>query len=106
MQASAKLLAYVGFSIKSRHIVYGYDNVIKARGVRLVLAAESINRTAKKELSQYCEGEKIPLHWCDEEMLQECVHRMGCKCVGLTDASLGHAADMELTRMRREELHE
>ena len=106
MQASAKLQAYVGFSIKSRHIVYGYDNVMGSGRVCLVLAADSINRTAKKELTQHCGERHVPLHWCDEELLQQCVHRMGCKCIGLTDASLGHAADVELTRMRREELHE
>jgi len=102
MQASAKLTAYIGFSIKARKIVYGYDNVMSSKRVLMVLAEVGINRTAKNELEAYCLERNIPLDWCDEEMMQQCVHRVGCKCIGLTDASLARAAHAELARMRRE----
>ena len=102
MQASSKLTAYVGFSIKSRKIVYGYDNVLSSRRVLLVMAADTINRTAKHELQEHCAEAGIPLEWVDEELIQQCVHRMGCKCIGLTDASLSRAAQQELARIRRE----
>lgn len=102
MSASAKLTAYVGFSIKARKIVYGYDNVMSGKRVCMVMAVESINRTAKNELTAYCQQLNVPLDWCDEETMQQCVHRVGCKCIGLTDASLGRAAHEELVRTRRE----
>ena len=102
MPASNKLTAYVGFSIKARKIVYGYDNVMTSGRVCMVMAVEGINRTAKNELTAYCQERNVPLDWCDEETMQECVHRVGCKCIGLTDASLGRAAHEELIRMRRE----
>ena len=102
MQASTKLSAYVGFSIKARKIVYGYDNVLSSRRVLLVLAADSINRTARHDLEEHCTETKVPLEWVDEELIQQCVHRMGCKCIGLTDASLARAAQQEIARIRRE----
>jgi ribosomal protein L7Ae-like RNA K-turn-binding protein len=102
MQASNKLTAYIGFSIKARKIVYGYDNVMSSRRVLAVIAVEGINRTAKNELTAYCEEKHIPLDWCDEATLQQCVNRVGCKCIGLTDASLARAAHEEIARMRRE----
>lgn len=102
MQASSKLTAYIGFSIKSRKIVYGYDNVLQSGRVLLVVAADNINRTARNELIAHCAEGKVPIEWCDEQLLQQCVHRMGCKCIGLTDASLAKAAKEELVRMRRD----
>ena len=105
MQPSSKLSAYVGFSIKSGRVVYGYDRVTTARGIRLVLAAETVNRTARKQLQAYCTDNNIPLHWCDEQLIELCVHRR-CKCIGLTDESLAGAAHQELIRMRREESNE
>ena len=102
MQASSKLTAYIGFSIKARKIVYGYDNVVSSKRVLAVMAQENINRTAKNELEAFCAERKIPLDWCDEEIMQACVHRVGCKCIGLTDASLARAAHEELARLRRE----
>ena len=105
MQPSTKLSAYIGFSIKSRHVVYGYDRVTTARGIRLVIAADSINRTAHKQLQAYCTLYTIPLQWCDEQLIELCTHRR-CKCIGLTDESLANAANQELIRMRREESNE
>jgi len=101
MPASNKLTAYVGFSIKARKVVYGYDNVLVSRRVMLVIAIEDINRTAKSELVDHCLSHNIPLEWTDAETMEACVHRAGCKCIGLTDASLSRAAQAELARIRR-----
>lgn len=103
MQATSKLRAYIGFSIRARKIVYGYDAVVRNKSVRLVLASASINRTAKNELQQHCEQHNVPLHWCDDQLLVDCTAREGCKCIGLVDASLAHAAHEELNNMRKGE---
>lgn len=100
-----KLSAYIGFSVKSGHIVYGYDRVVTSRGVKLVLCADNVNRTAHNQLQAFCTQNNIPLHWCDQQLVELCVHRR-CKCIGLTDESLATAAHQELIRMRREESNE
>lgn len=106
MTNSAKLRAYIGFSIKSRHIVYGYDAVMAHKGVHLVVASPDINRTAKQELQAYCEEKRIPLRWCPQDILQENTAKKGCKCIGLLDASLAKAANEELTRLQKGESNE
>ena len=105
MQPSAKLRTYIGFCIKMRKIVYGYDSVMRAKGIRLVVASGSINRTAQKELSRYCAQVGVPVQWVDDELLAACT-APGCKCVGLADASLAKAANEEINCMRRGEPNE
>ena len=105
MQPTSKLTAYIGFSVKARRVVYGYDRVTTAKGVKLAIAAEDINRTAKKQLQEYCTQNNIPLQWVDGQLVELCVHRR-CKCIGLTDENLARAAQQELIRMRREESNE
>ena len=103
MMATDKLRAYIGFSIKARKIVYGYDAVMRTKTIRLVIAATAINRTAKSELQDVCTRHNIPLQWCDEALLAECTAKTGCKCIGLVDPSLAKAANEELNNMRKGE---
>lgn len=104
--ASNKLRSYVGFSIKARKIVYGYDAVVRNRNVCLVMADPTVNRTAKKELEYNCTQHNIPLQWCPADVLQACTAKAGCKCIGLTDFSLAKAANEEINRMLRGESNE
>ena len=98
MSANAKLQAYVGFSIKSRHLVWGADAVLKTRGLKLVIASRDINRSSREDLDRMAQATRVPLVWTDTETLEACTHRINCKCIGLTDPNLAQAALAELTR--------
>lgn len=96
MPVSNKLRAYIGFSIRSGKVVYGGDAVLRARGIKALLVAPTINRTTKNQLAKHASVYQIPLVEVSEEVLTECVHRP-CKCIGLTDSSLALATLRELT---------
>lgn len=98
MSANTKLQAYVGFSIKSRHIVWGADQVLTARGLKLVIADAGINRSSREDLERMAETSHVPLVWTDAETMEACTHRINCKCIGLTEPNLAKAALAELTR--------
>lgn len=104
--ASNKLRTYVGFCVKMRKIVYGYDAVLRNKSIRLVMASPDINRTAKYELELFCSKHNIPLQWCDEQVIADCTAKTGCKCIGLLDASLAKAANEEINRLLRGESNE
>ena len=102
MSASTKLCSYVGFSIKSGHLVWGADAVLRARGLKLVIADRSINRSSREDLDRMAQATHVPLVWTDAETLEACTHRHNCKCIGLTEPNLAQAALAELTRIGEE----
>ena len=102
MLPSAKLHSYIGFAIKSGHVVWGADAVLRARGVHLIVADDSINRTSKGDLERLSSARSIPLVWADGELLEGCTHKNNCKCIGVTDVNLAQAALQQLTRQGEE----
>jgi ABC-type lipoprotein release transport system permease subunit len=59
-----KINSYLGFAIKSRHIIFGVDAIIASRGDHLVLASSklslsSINNLKKNKSNVIVLGEEI-----------------------------------------------
>lgn len=45
-----KINSYVGFAIKSKNIVYGADNILKSKNIRLILASEELSQNTINKL--------------------------------------------------------
>lgn len=92
MLPDRQLQSYIGFAIRAGKVVWGADNCLRSKHLYAVLAVDTINRTSRNELERLCDGRRVPLVWCDEELLTACVHKQNCKCIGLTDPNLAQAA--------------
>ena len=82
--------------------MWGADQVVRAKGVALILASDTINRTSRGELQRLADSRHIPLVWVDDKLLRESTHKLNCKCVGITDVNLAKATLSQLTRIGEE----
>jgi len=97
MQEKSKLAAYVGFSVKSRNVVYGYENVIAAgRRVLLVLCDPSLGESSRKKILAFSERMKVETFFLKSDELSSYCGGKNVKCIGLTDPNLASAAQKEL----------
>lgn len=107
MQRSDKLFSYIGFSIKSGKIVFGYESVISAgKKVCLILCDSAIGRSAKNEITFFANNEKIKIAFLPENDLSYYFGGRKVKCVGLTDEGLSLASERELNKQSEVVIHE
>ena len=100
MNRNDKLFSYVGFSIKSGKILFGYETVIESgKKVFLVLCDASIGRSAKNEIAFYAKNKNVPIAYLPESALSEYCGGRKVKCVGLTDEGLALASKRELYKL-------
>ena len=94
-QKSNKLSTYIGFSIKSRQILFGYEAVRAARkDVYLIVSDVTLGESSMKKVMRFAENKNIP--FCSITDLSSHCGRSGIKCIGLTDKNLASAAQKEI----------
>ena len=54
----SKIKAYIGFSIKSRSIKYGVDDILKTKGESLILFSDSLATSSLEKLKNFASQKK------------------------------------------------
>ena len=97
MSRNEKVAAYIGFSIKSGKIVYGYDNVISSRKrIYLVICDETLAQNSFEKVSRACALKRVPV--LTIQGLSEYFGGKLIKCVGLAEPHLAEAAAIEFNK--------
>lgn len=92
-----KIRSYIGFAIKSGNIIFGADTVIVNRKkAHLILMTDTINRTASKKVTSYAERFSISLITVTDNLMEECVDKINCKCIAILDKNLANAVKNSL----------
>jgi len=100
MPINNKLVTYIGFSIKSRNILYGYENVIASRKrIYLVLVDESIGGSSGNKVAAFTEKKNVPIYYLEKDVLSQLCGGRNVKCIALTDAGLASAAQNVLNNI-------
>ena len=95
MSLNPKVSAYIGFSVKSGKIVYGYESVIAAKKkVRLILRDASLSEHSAKKVERAASEANIKIITVDN--LAEYFGGKEIKCVGLVEEHLASATEKEL----------
>ena len=95
MSRNEKVKAYIGFSIKSGKIVYGYESVILAKKrTYLVLCDVSLAENSLKKVIRFAAEKGIKLLLVDG--LSEYFGGRAIKCVGIGEEHLASAIANEL----------
>ena len=95
MSRNEKVNAYIGFSIKSGKIVYGYESVILAKKrTYLVLCDVSLAENSLKKVTRFAAEKGIKLLLVDG--LSEYFGGRAIKCVGIGEEHLASAIANEL----------
>ena len=87
-----KIKSYLGFSIKSKQIIFGIDNIENSRTKpNLVIACKTLSENGKNQVLNYCKKNDITLISPKAITLSELVSRNNCKIVGLKNGNLSEA---------------
>ena len=85
-----KLFSYFGFAIKSRSIVFGYDNLAKCNKARvLVVFDNTFNNKMQSKLNRLARLNKWDIVKLDDTLAS--VIGRNCKVVGILDENLANA---------------
>ena len=87
---NTKLQSYFGFAIKSRAIVFGYDNLVKCNksGVLIVFDG-TFNEKMKSKLNRLARNKQWDIVKLDMPLFE--IIGRNCKVVGITDINLSNA---------------
>ena len=98
MTPNPKVAAYIGFSIKAGKLIYGYENVIASKKVRLILCDTGISENSLKKVRKFSEvvGVKVMM----VEDLAAYFGGKAIKCIGLVEENLASATEKELLGRR------
>lgn len=91
-----KLKSYLGFALKSKSIIFGIDNIVKAKQIKLVLISNKITETGKNKVLNLCKKKNLKYTIIDGMLFDEIIQNSGIKIVAITDKNLSDAIIKEL----------
>jgi hypothetical protein len=87
-----KDITFIGFSVKSRRIVYGINQIINSRKkLYLLILCKSASENTKKEARNFAKNHAIKILITKDILLEEIVNKINCKSAALTDKNLAVA---------------
>ena len=92
----SKIKTYVGFAVKSRKIIFGIDNLIKSKQVKLVLSSSGLTEIGKNKIKNFCERKNILNFEIENRFFEELIQKTGVKVVAITDKNLSDAIIKQL----------
>ena len=93
----SKLATYLGFAIKSGKVIFGYDNLFKAKKLpRIIVYCSTLSEKMKNKLISYSNDKKIKLLTLENLILSDIIKRENCKVLGICDENLSSAIENEI----------
>jgi len=100
-----KLKSYLGFAVRSRNLVSGYDtciNLIKIKKIKLILITKDASEKTLKRFRGLTENAGIPMYIMDSsEEMAELTGIKGRNVFGITDKNFAQAIAKEIEIMRK-----
>ena len=84
-----KLFSYFGFATRSRNIIFGIDNILRAKNLELVIIDPIVSSDTARKVTNYCS-----IHNTDcltLSNLSTYLSRDGVKVVGILDKNMALA---------------
>lgn len=92
----SKIVAYVGFAIKSKNIIFGTDDIIKSKRVKIILLSESLSNSSKSKIENYAKQKNIEVKNFKAEVFNEIINNQNIKAAAITNESLADAINKSL----------
>ena len=88
----SKIDCYINFAVRAGKVVWGVDNLERAKKVPFVtLYDETLGESSKKQLDKYCLDKKVKLLALPKDYLNILLKRENVKVISISDASLAGA---------------
>lgn len=86
-----RIKSYIGFAIKSNHVIKGIDDLTKTRKkVSLILVSNELKGNSKDKVHQLSNSKNIPLKEIENQIFID-LNLIGVKILGITDPNLAKA---------------
>ena len=82
---------YFTFALKSGNVVFGTDNIIKAKKIELVIVSNSLSENAKSKLENFAQKKHCLIETLDDEQLFELVQNQAVKAFAILDFNIAKA---------------
>ena len=93
----SKLIAYLGFAIKSGKVIFGYDKLFETKkNPNLVLICSSLNEKNTDKILKFCEDKKIKVIKLEQLLLGDLINRDNCKVLAIADLNFATVICREL----------
>jgi len=87
---NSKLFSYFGFAIKSRNIVFGYDNLVKCKSKNVLIVFDNtVNDKMQSKINRLARAHNWDIVKLECTLLS--ILGRNCKIVGITDENLANA---------------
>ena len=87
----AKAEAYLGFAIKKRSVVKGFNAISYEKRVYLLILCATASENAQKEAKSLAKKFSCPLLLSKTRTVEDLVHKENCKLIAVTDQGLARA---------------
>ena len=86
-----RIMTYIGFAVKSNHIVKGIDEILKTRKrVSLIVISNDLKGNSKDKIDLYSQNKNIPVKEIENQIFTN-LNLIGVKVLGITDPNLAKA---------------
>lgn len=86
-----RIMTYIGFAVKSNHIVKGIDEILKTRKrISLIVISNELKGNSKEKIDSYSQNKNIPVKEIENEIFTS-LNLIGVKVLGITDPNLAKA---------------
>lgn len=85
---SDKFVSMIGFAKRARRIVYGFDTLKDAKGLKLLAVSDTASENLKTSMRDLADNKGIALVTAKE---LENIVGANCKALGITDAGMAQA---------------
>ncbi len=86
-----KVQTYLGFAIKARKIVFGADDILKAKRQKVILASKNLSEASLQKIETFANTKNIPLIIVDNQTFLSVFGEKNIKVIAITDEGLASA---------------
>lgn len=91
-----KIKTYINFAIRSGAIIYGVDDIVKSKLVKLIVVSDTLSENSKQKLEKYIINKKVEKLEIKKEIFNELLQNESIKIFAITDANLAKAVNVNL----------
>lgn len=92
MQVINKAETFVGFSVRSGKILFGYEQIERSKRVpKLIVLCSTLGANSQKKIVTFAEQKHVKVLKLTQRKLEDVVHKSNCKIIGLMDEHLAQA---------------
>ena len=93
----SKIKSYIGFSKKSRNIIYGTDDILKLmKKCYIVICSNSLSRNSLNKLEMGAQKESLKIYILENNEFNDIIENGNIKAVAITDKNLSDAIKIQL----------